>query len=91
MHAALEETPGATETTRLTGFVAKKDERGFGFIRTDDHRQYFFHAKDLPKGCTFEGLPLNKVIEFTPVDQTAIRHASAKKKHDRAVNIRFVA
>lgn len=90
---AFAEKKMTTGTQRVRGFVSKKDEeRGFGFIRTDAHRQYFFHFRDL-KGVRFADLEPNTMVDFDPVDMASQRAQAHSKKpvHDRAANVSVVA
>lgn len=83
-----------TAGSRLTGFIRfVVDTRGYGFIRTDDHREFFFNVRNLviplprrgaEKRQDMTGL-VGKNVEFTPIAR------SVKEKNDRAADIRILA
>jgi cold shock CspA family protein len=47
-------------TGRIVRLVA---EKGYGFIRADDNREYFFHRSGL-KNCQFDDLTIGKEVTF---------------------------
>jgi|YelNatPaOPRAMG01_1025707.scaffolds.fasta_scaffold35752_2 cold shock CspA family protein len=51
--------------TILTGIVRKKmADRGFGFVQTDDGKEYFFHITDLSPGLEFDQIEEGAVVQF---------------------------
>ncbi len=57
-------------------------DRGFGFIASDDGREYFFHASAV-QGVQFDALREGQRVEFT-----AGRGADGR---ERASNVRLMA
>lgn len=57
-------------------------DRGYGFIVTDDRITLFFHQADVIDNCLPEP---SSLVTFNRVKQTA------KNMHDRAVNIEIVS
>lgn len=61
-----------TTATRLQGVIKRLCEErpgqrgGFGFIRTDEAKDWFFHNTELID-CTFKQLHVGDLMEFTPV------------------------
>jgi CspA family cold shock protein len=53
-------------------------DRGFGFIRTGDGKEVFFHRSEC-KGCDFEALDQGQQVEFDVKDDP---------KGPRAMNVR---
>ena len=53
-------------------------DRGFGFIRTDDGQEIFFHRSNL-QGLDFDGLKEGDKVDF---------ELESGKKGPRAVNVR---
>lgn len=59
----------ATEivSSTLTGKIYRLvRDRGFGFLRTDDGRDWFFHRSEL-RNTTFENVAEGMQAEFLPV------------------------
>jgi cold shock CspA family protein len=61
---------------RLTGMIyEKKEGRGFGFIRADNGKEYYFHFTDLPVDLRFEelhtGMRVNFELKREPSDNRA--------------------
>jgi cold shock CspA family protein len=61
---------------RMTGVIYdKKEQRGFGFIRAEDNKEYFFHLTDLQPGLEFEqvqrGLPVTFEVKRPPLNNRA--------------------
>lgn len=51
-------------STRINGWVKKVvHERGFGFVRDDQHQEYFFHRTALDKG-RFDELREGQMVSF---------------------------
>jgi CspA family cold shock protein len=51
-----------------TGIVKKLvKDRGFGFIRSDDGKEYFFHTSGMTKG-RFDDLLENDRVSFNPTE-----------------------
>ncbi|MEO8682478.1 MAG: cold shock domain-containing protein [Vicinamibacterales bacterium] len=49
----------------LTGIIARLLlDKGFGFIRTSDDLEYFFHRSALPPGALFEQLREGQAVTF---------------------------
>ena len=57
-------------------------DRGFGFIRTDDGSEIFFHASTLPQGV-FDTLAEGQELEYEPDTDT-------RGRGERARDIRLV-
>ncbi len=53
-------------------------DRGFGFIRTEDGQEVFFHRSNL-QGLDFDGLKEGERVEF---------ELESGKKGPRAINVR---
>jgi len=69
---------------KLTGIIVKKiPDRGYGFVRATDGREYFFHLTDLLPGLEFDCL-----VEGIPVDFEVKRTAEGGKA-GAAQNIRW--
>jgi cold shock CspA family protein/uncharacterized LabA/DUF88 family protein len=50
---------------RMTGIVyEKKEGRGFGFIRADNNKEYYFHFTDLSVDLRFEDIPTGMRVNF---------------------------
>jgi cold shock CspA family protein len=72
-------TEGATVAEpgqRLAGMIyEKKEGRGFGFIRADNGKEYYFHFTDLPVDLRFEelhtGMRVNFELKREPSDNRA--------------------
>ena len=65
------------------GLVARLiSDRGFGFIRTQDGSEIFFHASTLPQGV-FDSLAEGQELEYEPDTDT-------RGRGDRAKNVRPV-
>lgn len=54
-------------------------DRGFGFIRDDGNKDYFFHVRDLPQGERFDSTLVDKPVAFELQDTD---------RGPRAVNVR---
>lgn len=66
------------EPVRLAGEVEKKfSDRGFGFIRSVDGKQYFYHFTDLEEETNFEDLSDGSPVEFEVKRQPASDKAGA--------------
>lgn len=53
-------------------------DRGFGFIKTSERKDIFFHAKDLDPGLAFgEGL-ISLAVRFTPSEAPDGRPRASK-------------
>lgn len=64
------------EGQSTSGSIASISDRGFGWIVTEDDREFFFHAS----GCTdFESLDEGDEVQFTPTLTT---------KGPRAIQVR---
>ena len=57
-------------------------DRGFGFIRTDNGSEIFFHASTLPQG-TFDTLAEGQELEYEPDTDT-------RGRGERAKNVRIL-
>ena len=76
-------TEAAAEGDDLRGTIVKKvSDRGFGFIKATDGRDYFFHLADLAVGLDF-----NEVQEGLPV-MFAVKRQATAEKGGTAQNIR---
>lgn len=54
-------------STTLTGTIKRLiPKRGFGWIRTEDGNDYFFHHSEL-KNCTFKDVDEGDAVSFVPV------------------------
>jgi cold shock CspA family protein len=74
--ASTETVVGPEPGQRLTGIVyEKKEGRGFGFIRADNGKEYYFHFTDLPMDWRFEeiqsGTRVNFEVKREPSDNKA--------------------
>ncbi len=49
------------------GSINRLTERGFGFIRTPEGKDLFFHSSAL-EGVVFEELRVGQRVEFTPTE-----------------------
>lgn len=67
------EAPAASESVPagpaigqpMTGIIyGKKDDRGFGFIRVDNGKEYFFHLTDLQQDLQFEDVQNGLRVDF---------------------------
>ena len=64
-----------------TGTIARiVGDRGFGFIRDDQGKEYFFHATAVDGGA-FERLREGEQVTFD-------REGDTRGKGDRAINVR---
>jgi cold shock protein len=53
----------------MRGTIRKLNmEKGFGFIRTKDATDYFFHRSGCSDSTRFESLQEGQTVEFTPGD-----------------------
>ena len=52
----------------MKGHVKNIHERGFGFIRADDGREYFFHFRALAQGLPFSDQLVERRVEFELVE-----------------------
>ena len=69
---------GARVGSVLTGVVRKKvAERGFGFVRADDGKEYFFHLTDLQPGLDFDQVQEGLVVDFEVKREPAYGRAGA--------------
>jgi cold shock protein len=57
-------------------------DRGFGFIRTDNGSEIFFHASTLPQGV-FDTLAEGQELEYEP-------DTDARGRGERAKDVRLV-
>jgi len=57
-------------------------DRGFGFIRTDNGSEIFFHASTLPQGV-FDTLAEGQELEYEPDTDT-------RGRGERAKNVRIL-
>lgn len=56
-----------TKPERVSGMVIYvRGERGFGFLRTEDDREIFFHEKAL-LNCAFNDLREGNMVEFSVI------------------------
>jgi cold shock CspA family protein/uncharacterized LabA/DUF88 family protein len=64
--ASIGTTPEVHEPgQRMTGSVyEKKDGRGFGFIRAENGKEYYFHFTDLPSDLRFEEILPGQKVDF---------------------------
>lgn len=47
------------------GTIAKKTEKGYGFIKRDgENKELFFHSNNLSDGTTFDGLNEGDEVTF---------------------------
>lgn len=81
--------------TKLTGFIEKIDRvKEFGFIKTDDGREFFFNFKSLRGNNRpsehAEHFKKGTLVTFFPVDNSEARKQKETLK-DRAVEIRRVS
>lgn len=68
----------------LAGTVKKKvTERGFGFIRGEDGRDYFFHFTDLRPGVEFDEVQEGASVDFV------IKRAPSTDKAGAAQDVRY--
>lgn len=56
-----------TNDKKISGIVRRLTEKGFGFIRADDGRDYFFHNTELID-CTFAQLRDGDHMRFVAVE-----------------------
>jgi CspA family cold shock protein len=80
--------PGLESETKpgqeLAGTVKKKvTDRGFGFIRGEDGRDYFFHFTDLHPGVEFDEMQEGASVEFV------IKRAPSTDKAGAAQDVRY--
>jgi cold shock CspA family protein len=69
---------------QLTGTIYEiKDDRRFGFIRSDDDLEFFFHLTDLTN-ITWEEIDIGMEIEFAVVKPPSLDRAG------KAANIRAI-
>lgn len=53
----------------MTGIIAKKMEKGFGFISVEgQEKDLFFHAAELAEGVEFDALQEGQTVSFEMVD-----------------------
>ncbi len=53
------------EVNVATGTIKKVvSDRGFGFIRADDEKEYFFHRNSLDSSLDFDRLVGGEAVEF---------------------------
>jgi len=68
----------------LAGTVKKKvTDRGFGFIRGEDGRDYFFHFTDLRPGVEFDEVQEGASVDFV------IKRAPSMDKAGAAQDVRY--
>ncbi len=73
----------AAAAAPLKGVVSKKvTERGFGFLRSSDGKDYFFHLTDLQKGLEFDEVVEGLDVEFE------IKKVPSQDKAGAAQNVR---
>jgi CspA family cold shock protein len=80
--------PGLESETKpgqeLAGTVKKKvTDRGFGFIRGEDGRDYFFHFTDLHPGVEFDEMQEGASVDFV------IKRAPSTDKAGAAQDVRY--
>lgn len=64
---------------RMNGRIERLNRaRGFGFIKTDDGSEFFFHADDLKGGLQFHNLKHGEKVTFEEIEN---------KKGPRAGNV----
>lgn len=72
---------GGPAVLRLLGRVIRTGPKHYGFIATDDGRQYFFHRREV----LIRRMPRdNSIVTFQPVAQTA------KGRKPRAIKIEIL-
>ena len=65
-------------TTMLRGTVARlKVDKGYGFVRSDDGREFFFHRSDLLDMLDFEQLREGQAMTFEEAQSTKGLRAKA--------------
>ena len=57
-------------------------DRGFGFIRTDDGQEVFFHASGVTGGVPYDSLNEGQMVSFDVERDT-------RGRGERAVNVRL--
>ena len=65
----------------LKGTIRRIMDRGFGFIKTDDETDIFFHRNDI-EGVEFNSLSEGQEVEF--------EKGQGRDGRSRAVKVRFV-
>jgi len=76
--------PNAEES--LAGEVVKLiEDRGFGFLRTDDGREFFFHLADLMPGVNFEEIEVDERFTFQVKKDPSENKAGAAQSVTRLV------
>lgn len=74
----------ADHVQQLTGIIYEiKDDRRFGFIRSDDDLEFFFHLTDLTN-VTWEEIDIGMEIEFAVVKPPSLDRAG------KAANVRAI-
>jgi cold shock CspA family protein/uncharacterized LabA/DUF88 family protein len=56
-------------------------ERGFGFIRSEDGRTYFFHMTAL-RGLNFQELHERQIVQFRPTEEPGAHNRNRGNTHD---------